>query len=138
MKVHTTNYYNTFIAVADDCPVMAAEIPPQKPNARTIANIQFEMINKHPYKFTSDDVVFECFAEKNEISVGDRKSARETFFSKGQPCVRSSPLTKRYGWGVHSDNKGHVALLGMDSPEYKKMISDKKIEHTKGMRSKRV
>jgi hypothetical protein len=28
--MHTTNYLNTFIEVAEDCPVKAAEIPPVK------------------------------------------------------------------------------------------------------------
>lgn len=30
MKTHATNYKNTFIEVAEDCPVKAAEIPPIK------------------------------------------------------------------------------------------------------------
>ncbi|SFC26080.1 hypothetical protein SAMN05421747_10755 [Parapedobacter composti] len=28
MKAHTTNYTNTFIAVADDCPVEKGEVAP--------------------------------------------------------------------------------------------------------------
>jgi len=48
------------------------------------------------------------------------------------------PLTKRYGWGVHSDDNGKVAIYGMDAAEYKKFVADKKLEHTKGMRSKRA
>jgi hypothetical protein len=28
--IHTTNYFNTFIEVAEDCPVIVAEVPPQK------------------------------------------------------------------------------------------------------------
>lgn len=134
----TTNYYNTFIEVADDCPAEVGERPPQKADERTAADIQFEMIFNHPYKYTSDDVLFEVFAEKNKI--GDEKfiSERENFFSKGQPCFRSSPLTKRYGWGVHSDAEGRIAIYGAESNEYKKLLKDSTLKHLKAMRSKRL
>jgi hypothetical protein len=134
----TTNYFNNFIEVAEDCSAKTAEVPPQKGTEKTVANIQFDMIAHNPYKYTSDDVIFEVYAIKNAIAASDKKSAREVFFSKGQPCLRCSPLTKRYGWGVHSDEKGRVALYGVDSKEYKQMAADKKITHTRGMRSKKA
>lgn len=134
--MHTTNYYNTFIEVAEDCPITAAEMPPQK-SEKTAANIQFEMIIDHPYKYTSDDVLFQVFALKNKVSAQQSKTEREKFFSKGQPCFRSSPLTKRYGWGVHSNDKGKVAIYPMESSEYKKFAKDKSLTHLKAMRSSR-
>ncbi|MGN6494186.1 MAG: DUF6157 family protein [Agriterribacter sp.] len=138
MKTHTTNYTNTFIAVAEDCPALQGEVPPVKDGDKSIAAMQYEMISKHPYKYTSDDVVFSCFAAKNDLSKAEMKAGRELFFSKGQPCLRSSPLTKRYGWGVHSNEEGKVAIYGMDTAEYKKMMSDKKLKVVNAMRSKRA
>ena len=55
--MHTTNYYNTFIQVADDCPVDNAEIPPVK-KPQSVAQIEYEMLVTNPYKYTSDDVLF--------------------------------------------------------------------------------
>jgi hypothetical protein len=133
----TTNYINTFIEAAEDCPVKAAEIPPQK-EEKTAANIQFEMVAHNPYKYTSDDVLFQVYATKNKLSGSKLKEEREKFFSKGQACFRSSPLTKRYGWGVHNDEKGKIAIYPIESPEYKKFAKDKSLEHTRGMRSKRA
>ncbi len=133
----TTNYINTFIEVAEDCPVKVAEIPPQKAE-KSAANIQFEMVAHNPYKYTSDDVLFQVYATKNKLSGSKLKEAREEFFSKGQACFRSSPLTKRYGWGVHNDEKGKIAIYPLESPEYKKLSKDKNLEHTRGMRSKRA
>ena len=133
----TTNYINTFIEVAEDCPVKSAEIPPVKAE-KTAANIQFEMIAHNPYKFTSDDVLFQVYATKNNLAGSKLKEAREEFFSKGQACFRSSPLTKRYGWGVHNDKKGKIAIYPVESPEYKKYAKDNTLEHTRGMRSKRA
>ncbi len=136
--MNTTNYLNTFIEVAEDCPVTAAEIPPQKGNEKTVANIQFEMISNNPYKYTSDDVIFSVFAIKNNMSKKDIDKEREKFFSKGQPCLRSSTLAKRYGWGIHSNTEGKVAVVAVESVEYKKHLNDKNLKHIKAMRSKRI
>jgi len=137
MKVHTTNYNDAFIQVADDCPALSGEIPPAKGDTKTAANIQFNMVKKHPYKYTSDDVLFEVYALKNDITQSERKKAREVFFSKGQPCFRASPLTKRYGWGVHSDKNGKIALYGRETDDYSKFSTDKKLTVVKAMKSAR-
>lgn len=63
--------------------------------------------------------------------------AREEFFGKGQPCFRSSTLVKRYGWGVHSDATGRVALVAMESDEYRRLAADPALRHLRGMRSSR-
>jgi hypothetical protein len=136
-KIHTTNYRDAFIQVAEDCPVEAAEIPPVKSAGKTMANIQFEMVSENPYKYTSDDVLFHCYALKNEVPKSELKEARENFFSKGQACFRSSPLTKRYGFGVHANEKEKIALYPVESKEYKAFSKDKKLKVVKAMRSKR-
>jgi hypothetical protein len=77
------------------------------------------------------------YCAKNKISNIDVDTEREKFFSKGQPCFRSSPLTKRYGWGVHSNEEGKVAIYPLESDEYKKLSNDKNLKELKAMRSKR-
>ncbi len=134
----TTNYQDTFIQVAEDCPAKQAEIPPQKENTRTVANLQFDMLHDHPYRYTSDDVIFGAHATKNNIPESELKEAREQFFSKGQACFRSSPLTKRYGWGVHSNKQGKIAMYGLGTDEYKRLSEDKSLKQVRAMRSKRV
>ncbi|MBA3682698.1 MAG: hypothetical protein H0W73_16280 [Bacteroidetes bacterium] len=135
MKVHTTNYQNTFIEMAEDCPVEEGQIPPLKGENKSIANLQFDMIIKHPYKYTSDDVLFTVYAERNNIPKSQLKELREQFFSKGQPCLRTSPLTKRYGWGVHSDEKSKIALYAAGTKEYTKFLKDKTLKVVKAMRT---
>lgn len=137
MKTHTTNYQNAFIEVADDCPATSGEMPPVKGDKKTIGNIQFDLLYEHPYEHTSDDVIFSTHAIRNGLKKSELKTAREEFFSKGQPCMRTSPLTKRYGWGVHSDDKGKVAIYSVDSAEYKKLANDKTLQHTKAMKTSR-
>lgn len=135
MKIHTTNYSNTFIEIAADCPVTIAENPPVKGDVKTVANIQFEILSKHPYKFTSDEVLFQVFADRNDLTKSEYKNAREQFFSKGQPCFRASPLTKRYGWGVHFNEEGKMAIYSAGSAEYEKFTKDKTLKVIKAMKS---
>ena len=136
--MHTTNYTDTFIAVADDCPVTAAEVPAPKGDKPTIASMQYNILHNNPYKFDSDDVIFNTYALKNDLTKKEMPAEREKFFSKGQACMRSSPLTKRYGWGVHCNDKGKIALYALESPEYKKMLKDKNLMQVKAMRSKKA
>lgn len=125
----TTNYYDTFILVADDSPATQGEVPPAK-DPKSIAQIEYEMLVNNPYKYTSDDVLYTANGERRGIS-------REEFFSKGQPCFRSSPLTKRYGWGVHSDKNGNIAVYAMESEKYKQYAKNSSLKQLKAMRSKR-
>jgi hypothetical protein len=133
----TTNYYNTFIEVAEDCPVTTAEIPPMR-GEKSIANISFELLIDNPYEFTSDDVLFHVHAAKHQLRTKEFEAERERFFSKGQACFRASPLTKRYGWGVHFDADGKMAIYAMESDEYKQFSKDRAITQVKAMRSKKT
>ncbi len=134
--MHTTNYSNTFIEVADDCKVEVGTIPPEKP-VKTIAQIQHDLISRNPYTFTSDDVIFAAYAEKNKIAPAKLEEERARFFSKGQACLRASPLGKTYGWGIHSNAESKVAIYAKGSKEYKKYVSDESLKHLKAMKSAR-
>jgi hypothetical protein len=137
MKLHTTNYINTFIEVADDSQATQGEIPPRTNEMKSVAARQFELLSQNPYRFTSDDVLFDVYAQKNDVTEGERPEARQQFFSKGQPCFRSSPLTKRYGWGVHSNVEGKIAIYALGSEEYVRLTKDDALRHVKAMRTKR-
>jgi len=54
-------------------------------------------------------------------------------------------LAKRYGWGIHCDARGRVALLGVDTPEYQDFVSGNRqsasglpVTVTKAMRRSRI
>ncbi|MDJ1499679.1 DUF6157 family protein [Xanthocytophaga agilis] len=132
---HTTNYFDTFIEVAEDTKVSCGTIPKSKGGNKTVAECQYELLIKNPYKFTSDDIFFQVFAERNNLTEQEYGEARKNFFSKGQPCFRSSPLTKTYGFGVHSNSEGKVAIFGMETELYQKLQSDPKIKKIKAMRT---
>ena len=129
MKKHSVNYADTFIEVAEDCPVTAAEEPPQK-EPKTAARIEYDLIIENPYRYMSDEVLYESNGRRKGLSSDD-------FFAKGQPCFRASALTKRYGWGVHSDALGRVALYAVESEAYKRLAQDESLAHVEAMRSSR-
>lgn len=137
MKNHSTNYFDAFIEVSEDCTATKGEMPPQKNEEKSVATLQFEMLFEKPYVYTSDEVLFACFASKNGISQNEWDSEYENFFSKGQPCFRASPLTKRYGWGVHANAEGKIAIYGVETEEYKTFAQASK-KTWKAMRNKKA
>ncbi|MDO6761728.1 DUF6157 family protein [Tamlana sp. 2_MG-2023] len=136
MKVHTTNYFDTFIEVAEDTKADSGTKPPTK-EKKTIAEMQYELIVKNPYKYTSDDILFQVFTDRNDLTKAEYKQAREQLFSKGQACLRASSLPKRYGFGIHFDSNGKIAIYGMETPEYEKYTADKNLKKIKAIRSKK-
>src|SRR5688572_22975294 len=137
MPIHTTNYYNTFIQVAEDSKATSGEIPAAKAGAKTIAGYQYELVSRHPYKYTSDDIFFQVYAERNGLTEEELEEGRAQFFSKGQPCFRASPLPKKNGWGVHCDAEGKVAIYGVETEEYQKLLTDPAVKKVKAMRTSR-
>ena len=136
--MHSTNYYNGFIEIAEDSPNSCGVVPPVRGEKKSVANLQYEMLVGSPYKYTSDDVLFKVYALRKEIPEEEWQEARQVFFSKGQPCFRASPLTKKYGWGLHSDSEGRIALYSADSEAYSSFLADEKVKKVKAMRSKRA
>ena len=134
-KIHTTNYFDTFIGVAEDTRVTIGTKPTSKGNKKTIAEMQYELLVNNPYKFTSDDLFFQIFADRNDLTKTEYKQAREQFFSKGQPCFRASPLTKTYGFGVHADSNGKIAIFGMETEQYEQFQNNPNIKKVKAMRT---
>jgi len=134
-KTHTTNYFDTFIEVAEDSKAVVGTPPPSNERKKTIAALQYNLISKHPYKFTSDDILFLVHAERNNLTKAEYKQAKELFFSKGQPCFRTSPLTKTYGFGIHCNSNGKVALYGVETEQYQQFLRDDKIKKIKAIRT---
>jgi len=132
------NYYNTFIEVAEDCPVTTAEVPQAKGDKKTKPVLEYEMIAVHPYKYTEEDIAFATYAAMHDVPKADWPKERQRFLSQDQACLRVSALGKRYGWGIHNNAEGKTALVAVESPEYKKLVSDPKTTKVKAFRSKRA
>lgn len=137
MADHTTNYTSTLIAIADDSTATFGTRPPEREGSPSIAFRTWQSIAEHPYERTSDDVIFGVWADRQGVAEEDRADARRQFFSKGQPCLRASDLGKKYGWGIHHDATGKVALVGVETDRYQSLLDDPAVKVVKAMKSKR-
>lgn len=134
------SYRDTFIAVSEDCKGRG-EVPPHKEGKLTAAEIQLELLARHPYEYTHDEALFESstlMREHPDASPEQKEELRAQFFSKPQACLRASALPKRYGWGLHFDEEGKGAAYPLDSEEYRRLAADSSLVQTRGMRSKRA
>ncbi|MBC6300852.1 DUF6157 family protein [Listeria booriae] len=131
------NYYNTFILVAEDSSANYGEIPNIKRAKKTIGEIQFELLYRNDYKYTQEEVLFETHMRHKGISESERAAEKEAFFAKSQACMRTSPLGKKYGWGLHFNEDGYVKLVAVESDEYQDFANQKDLTITRAMKSKR-
>ncbi|TMF15968.1 MAG: hypothetical protein E6I37_00175 [Chloroflexi bacterium] len=129
------NYYNTLIEIAEGSPATKAEVPKPKGGKKTKPVIEYEMIANHPYKYTEEDIAFETYAVLHNIPKAIWPKERQTFLSKGHPHLRVSALAKRYGWGIHNNAEGKVALIAVNSLKYKKLMKDPRTTKIKAFRS---
>ena len=132
----STNYYNTLIQIADDSPTATSVVPNLQ--KQSVATQQFVMITDEPYTHTSDDVIFARVAEKNGIALEDIPAARDDYFRTGRACLRTSPLAKTHGWGIHADAEGKLALVAAESEEYQRLVADEGVTKLKAMRRSRA
>jgi hypothetical protein len=131
------DYAETFIAVAEDCSAARGTAPAEKAENPSIAARTYRMIAEHPYEYTSGDVIFGVFADRSGIAEADRAAARLEFYAKPRACLRSSDLGKRYGWGIHADAQGRLALYGVETAEYAELACSEALTVTRAMRSAR-
>lgn len=142
-KLYTTDYQQAFIQVADDCGVTAAVIPALKLKngevapVQTQGRIQYELLKDAPYKYSSDDILFAVYARQHDVTEKALARQRIEFFSKPKACFRASPLCKKFGWGVHFNQEGKMAIYGMETAEYGRFLFDPATNQYKAMRSSR-
>ena len=135
---------NTFIKVAPDSTATKAVIPEARGEHKTIQVIQYELLSAQPYSLTLQELIFEVFVKRNQISSQDLELHKTTIwtqlFSKNHPCMRASMLPKKYGWGVHYDAAGKIGLHRVESVSYQRLAAFgegvQKVEFA--MRSKRT
>jgi hypothetical protein len=126
------------IEVADDCPATKGQAPQARGGKKTKPVIEYELLVKHPYKYTEEDIAFEVYAALHDIPRVSWPREREKFLGKGHPHLRVSALAKRYGWGMHNNAEGKIALVALESLEYKRLMKDPRITKLKAFRSSRL
>lgn len=131
------SYKNTLITISEDSKATSAIVPVTRNGKPTIASIEYDLIKNNPYKFTQEDVQFKTYLIKNQKEEENTDELRKKFFSKSMACFRASPLVKNYGWGIHYDDQGKIAIYDVKSEIYNQLLNQDKITNLTGMRSKR-
>ena len=115
---------NTFVLVAPDCKATTGTVPTPRGEKPTVAVLQYELLTAQPYALTLEDLIFETHVRRAGLSQEEAKAKakaiRKELFAKPHACMRASQLTKQYGWGVHHDDQGRMALYGMESADYQR------------------
>lgn len=138
------SYRSTFITVADDCPTDRGTVPLIDAERPSVARLQHELLSRAPYRHTDQELIF--IVHVTRLGLGQEelklrgKEIHDELFSKPYPCLRASPLPKRFGWGVHYDENGRLAIVGRETAEYAALSSGTGRAKTvvKAMRNKRA
>ncbi len=115
------NYVRTFISVSPDCPARRGT-PPPRPGS--VAALQFTLLSRQPYRHTSDDLAVAVTAARRNIPMAEEDRLRRTLLAGPLPCLRRSDLVQRFGWGLHHDARGRVALFGREGADYERLAAD--------------
>ena len=116
--MESVDYTSTFIAVAPDTSAVAGV----EPLGSSIAASTFALIASEPYSLRSSDVIFRVWASRHDVSI-DSTDEWAAFYAKPHACLRSSDLGKRYGWGIHADADGRLAVYAVGSTEYEALAA---------------
>lgn len=119
--MEAVDYRDTFITVSPDSTAWGGQVPPA--DAPSVASATFELIAEHPYRWRASDVIFTVWANLRRLPKIARKQLRAEFFARPQACLRSSELARRYGWGIHADHDGRVAIYAVGTPQYESLAA---------------
>lgn len=111
------------IMVAEDSVVDRAVVPGPK---KTIPRITYEVLIENPYKYTEEDL-------RHEVHVVRRNKSG---LKLGSYNIKRSLLLQKFGWGIHRNKQGKMALIPVESAKYQELLGS--INTTKSYRASKV
>jgi len=132
---------NTFVRVAADCPAERGVVPVSKGDRKTAHEVQYEILTEHPYAYDLEDLIVETYIRHKlageAVDEARRAELRERLLSKSYPCMRASMLPKKFGWGVHYDEQGRIAIVPKESEAYLRLSERSDLKQEFAMRNKK-
>ncbi|MBT4552270.1 GIY-YIG nuclease family protein [bacterium] len=116
---------NAFIAISEDSDVDRSIIPGPK---KTVARIKYETLIENPYKFTERQLFYEVHVvrrKRNDLKIDSYQ-------------IKRSPLVQKFGWGIHVDNEGRLALIAKESSIYSELVANDDIKKIKAYKRKKA
>ena len=99
------------IEVAGDSEVDHAMEPPDGGTKKNIQRIMYEVLIENPYRYTEIELLHEVHVVRRNRD--DLKLKSYT--------IKRSPLVKRFGWGIHRNQEGKLALISVESDLYREL-----------------
>jgi hypothetical protein len=115
---------NVLIQIAEDSLVDEGVIPEKK---ETIVFVQYDELSKNPYRYTEDE-----FQQQVHYVRRGKKGLKIDKYD-----LRRSRLCKEYGWGIHIDRVGRVALVGCETQKYRDLGKNPLVNKVKAYRRKK-
>ncbi len=131
MKTHILNLKNTFIQISETCPFRFGLPHKLRLNINSIAHYQYQMLFENPYAFNAEELLFSAYAIHHNIDPVLWKFEQYKYVVKEQPNLRSSPLCQTYGWGLHCDEHGGIALCGAETDLYTEFCNNQDLKQYK-------
>ena len=115
----------TLITVAEKCPANRGMEPTTNRAEKTITMHQYEVLTEMPYQLTYKQLKDEVHRTRRGKEFTDDQL--ETYMMK------RSELCKIYGWGVHEDKNGKLALVGCETKEYRRLLRKPGVQRVKAL-----
>jgi hypothetical protein len=131
-------FRDTFVHIAADCPESSGIEPPCRGGKKPVHLIQLELLLGRPHHFTHETLVVESELLREPPTGETRAEILSRIRAKPLPCLRCSPLAKRYGWGFHFDGEGKIAVHPAGSASYGKLAADRNLDQVAAMRTKKA
>jgi hypothetical protein len=112
---------NTLITIAESSS-KTSEIPISKRKKDTVKEVVFRVLKEKPYKYKQYDLFY-------EVHINQLKKSKELKLETYK--LQRSELCVLLGWGIHGDFEGKLALVPVESIEYKVLLNNPNISKKK-------
>lgn len=119
------DFRNALIQVAEDCHAEKGIAPEPKSK---IAYIGYDELSKNPYKYSK----LEFYKQVHHVRRGKLELKIETY------NIRRNDLCKKYGWGIHINESGKLALVGCETEKYRELLNNSLVEKVNAFKKHRT
>jgi hypothetical protein len=112
---------NTLITVAESSS-KTSEIPVSKTGKKTVTTTLFKVLKENPYQFKQYDLFY-------EVHINQLKNSKALKLETYK--LQRSNLCALLGWGIHGNEEGKLALVPVESSEYKELLNNPNINKKK-------
>jgi hypothetical protein len=113
------------ITVSEDYPSKKSKQPLRE---GTAIKLLHDVLEANPYKYTEREYfhhVHHVLRKRTDLKIDEYK-------------IRRSDLVKKYGYGIHTNAEGKIAMVPCESTKYKMLLEDESIAKVQGYKLSKV